>query len=307
MSPASAMEEPRRRTMVSSRPLDLRLTLGPLWLGNRDPTRRVASSEAWRATRTPEGAATLRLRQARGGVEAEAWGPGAAWALDRVPELVGEADDAGDLGSRGGLVADLFRSHPGLRIPRTGAVFEALVPAVLEQKVTGDEARSGFGRLLRELAEPAPGPAALLLPLAPTAVTAAPSWLFHRCGVERRRASILGGAARVAARLEETARMPLAEARARLRAVPGIGAWSSAKIALVALGDADAVPVGDYHIPNLVAWALAGEARGDDARMLELLEPYRGQRGRVVRLLFAAGIHAPRFGPRHAIRDFRNS
>ena len=60
--------------------------------------------------------------------------------------------------------------------------------------------------------------------------------------------------------------------------------------------------VGDFHIPNLVAWALAGEPRGTDERMLELLEPYAGQRGRVTRLLELGGAAAPRYGPRVASR-----
>ena len=305
MSAAARAASGLARRLPLRRPLDLGLTLGPLWRGHHDRTMRVARGEVWRATRTPAGPATLRLRTGSGRLDAAAWGAGAAWALEQVPELLGEDDDPGELGHAGGLVGELYRRHPGLRIPHTRAVFEALVPVVLEQKVTGREARDGYGRLLNALADPAPGPGSLLLPLAPEAVTTAPSWLFHRCGVERRRASILGGAARVASRLEETTAMPPAEARARLRAVPGIGPWSSAEIATVALGDADAVPVGDYHIPSAVSWALAGEARGDDARMLELLEPYRGQRARVVRLILAAGIRAPRFGPKLAVRDIR--
>jgi 3-methyladenine DNA glycosylase/8-oxoguanine DNA glycosylase len=87
-------------------------------------------------------------------------------------------------------------------------------------------------------------------------------------------------------------------ARERLQAFPGVGPWTAAEVARIALGDADAVSVGDYHLPHLVGWALAGEARGTDERMLELLEPYRGQRGRVQLLLEASGLHAPRYGPR---------
>ncbi|MDP9388413.1 MAG: DNA-3-methyladenine glycosylase 2 family protein, partial [Actinomycetota bacterium] len=88
------------------------------------------------------------------------------------------------------------------------------------------------------------------------------------------------------------------------RALPGVGPWSAAKVGLVALGDADAVCVGDYHLPNQVAWALAGEPRAGDDRMLELLEPYRGHRGRVTRLLVAGGVRAPRYGPRSTVRSF---
>jgi 3-methyladenine DNA glycosylase/8-oxoguanine DNA glycosylase len=65
-----------------------------------------------------------------------------------------------------------------------------------------------------------------------------------------------------------------------------------------ALGDPDAVPVGDLHLPHLVAWALAGEHAATDARMLELLEPFRGHRARVVRLLEESGIRPEMHGPR---------
>lgn len=75
-----------------------------------------------------------------------------------------------------------------------------------------------------------------------------------------------------------------------------------AEVARIALGDADAVSVGDYHVPHLVSWALAGEPRGSDERMLELLEPFRPHRGRVQRLLLASQIRPPAFGPRMDVR-----
>ncbi len=88
-----------------------------------------------------------------------------------------------------------------------------------------------------------------------------------------------------------------------LLAIPGVGPWTAGEVGRAALGDPDAVSVGDYHLPSLVAWLLAGERRADDARMLELLEPYRGQRGRVIRLLEAAGTWPPRRGPRMPARS----
>ena len=136
------------------------------------------------------------------------------------------------------------------------------------------------------------------MPPGPAALAATPYWVFHRFGVERRRAETVRRVAAVAPRLEEAVELPAVAAHRRLRAVPGVGGWTAAEVAIVALGDADAVSVGDFHLPNQVSWALTGEPRGDDDRMLELLEPYRGHRGRVIRLLEAGGITAPRFGPR---------
>jgi 3-methyladenine DNA glycosylase/8-oxoguanine DNA glycosylase len=211
---------------------------------------------------------------------------------------VGELDDDSGFQPGHSLLAELQRRHRGVRIPRTSAVLEAAVPTILEQKVIGVQARHAYRRLLLELGEPAPGPVAIRLPPAPATLAATPYWRYHRWGVEQRRADIIANAARHASRLEEAVAMAPADAQRRLTALPGMGAWTAAEIAVVALGDPDAVSVGDYHLPNLVCWALAGEPRGSDERMLELLEPYRGHRARAVQLLERAGITAPRRGPR---------
>jgi len=305
-----------RRSIDLDAPLDLRLILGPLHRGRGDPTLRLSSLAAARATRTLDGPATL-LAEVRGTrVEAEAWGPGADRVLAGLSALLGLDDDM--TGFEPGLhpiVAGLARRLAGLRLGRTGAVMEALVPAILEQRVTGSEAASAFRTLIRRHGEPAPGPLAasqrLRLHPAPEVLAALPYYAFHPLGVEQRRAEIVRRVARDARRLEVLAELPGsrvevgAAAAARLRAYRGIGPWTAAEVTLRALGDPDAVSVGDFHLPNLVAFALAGEARGDDARMLELLEPWRGHRARVVRLLEASGIETPRYGPRYAAPDRR--
>ena len=142
-----------------------------------------------------------------------------------------------------------------------------------------------------------------MLPPDPEAVAATPYWAFHPWGVEQKRADTVRRAAAFAARLEAAAdaatatRLLTVAAGDRRRGRPP--RWSGSPTAT-----ADAVSVGDYHHKNTVAWALAGEPRGTDERMLELLEPFRGHRGRVVTLLELAGVGAPRFGPRMPIRSF---
>lgn len=291
------------RTLGLHRPLDLRLTLFPLRRGTSDPTMRLDGETAHRATRTPEGPAALRLEVHDGALEAEAQGPGAAWALDHLGGLVGEEDDVSGFVPEQPLLRDIHRRHPGLRITRSGAVFEALVGSILEQQIVGRDARRNHARLVRRFGEPAPGPWGLLLPPAPERLAAEPYWRFHECGVERRRAEVIIGCASRVRRIEEAATMAPAAARERLLALPGVGEWTAAEVAVCALGDADAVSVGDYHLPDLVCWALAGEERGDDSRMLELLEPYRGHRGRVLRLLGLAGPRPPQRGPKAPRRD----
>lgn len=265
--------------------------------GRGDPTIRIAADGIWRATRTLAGPATLRLRAAPGGVAAAAWGPGASAAVAGAADLVGANDDPGALVPRHRLVGELIRRFPGVRLPRTNRPFEALLPAICEQKVTGIQARAAYRAIIARYGEPAPGPGGLRLPPPPRTLAALPYFAFHPLGLERRRAELVRRAAELAPRIEGA---PASEATARMRAVPGIGPWTLAEVARVAYGDPDALSVGDFHLPNLVAWALVREPRADDARMLELLEPYRGQRGRVQRLLEVSGIAPPRYGPRLA-------
>jgi 3-methyladenine DNA glycosylase/8-oxoguanine DNA glycosylase len=282
-------------------PLDLHRTLGPLVHGRGDRTIRLERGGAWLAFRTRDGAATLHLaHRAPTSILARAWGPGAEAALDGAPALIGEADEPDRFEAHHPVLRRLQRSHPGLRLPRSGRVFHALVPAILEQKVTGTEAFRSYAALQRAHGEPAPGPGELRLPPAPETLAGLPYHAFHPLGVERRRADVIRRAAARVAWLEAAA--DAADATQRLTALPGIGPWTAAEVVRSAFGDPDAVSVGDYHVPNMVAWALAGEARADDARMLELLEPYRGQRGRVQRYLEVGRLVAPRYGPRMAPR-----
>jgi 3-methyladenine DNA glycosylase/8-oxoguanine DNA glycosylase len=290
-------------SLALDRPLDLGLTIGIHSHGPADPTTRHEAGWHVRTTRTPDGPATVAIRVRDGRLQAEAWGPGADLALGAVPAFVGLDDEPEPLRIAYGLVTELARHMPGLRIGRTGNVFEALMPAVLEQKVTGTEAFNAFRALVFAHGEPAPGPFRVMVAPSPATISRLPYYAFHPLGVERRRADTLRFAAARANRLEEATALPLEAAYRRLRALPGVGPWTAAEVGLRALGDPDAVSVGDYHLPNLVSWALAGEPRADDARMLELLEPYRGQRARVIRLLEASGIRAPRYGPRMAPRS----
>lgn len=288
-------------------PVDLAVTLGSLQRGTGDPTQRwAADGSVWRTARTPDGPATLRARVEDGAVSGQAWGPGAGWAVAALPDLLGARDDPTGFEPHHALVRETHRRHRGLRLPRVGLVLELLVPSVLEQKVTGHEARRSWRELLRRFGEPPPGPAPEGMRVVPTAETwrRVPSWEWHAAGVDGKRSRTIVAAATVARRLEETVGMAPDAAQARLLAVPGVGAWTAAEVAQRAYGDPDAVSVGDYHLPAFVGWALAGRPV-DDAGMLALLAPYAGHRQRAVRLLELSGVRKPAFGPRLAARDFR--
>lgn len=263
--------------------------------------------EAWRTSWTPDGAAALHVRLAGGAVEAEAWGDGARWAVEHVPDLLGFGDDPSSFVPDHRLLRDLHLRATGMRFGSTLTVMEVLVPTILGQKVTTRESHRSYRRLVDAYGEPAPGPHEFRLPPRVAVLAGLPYYDFHPLGIERKRADIIKAAAGRAGQLEEIVGMPAGQAVQRLMTFPGIGPWTAAFVMAAAVGDADAVPVGDYHLPNTVSWALAREPRADDRRMLELLEPYRGHRGRVIRLLKQAGIRAPKYGPRSTIRNFERS
>jgi 3-methyladenine DNA glycosylase/8-oxoguanine DNA glycosylase len=302
MNPPSA-----RREWRPADPISIALALGPLQRANGDPTqRRGPDGTWWRTAQTPTGAGTLRLRATGGVVEAEAWGSGADWLLDSVPGLLGADDDPTGFHPQHPVIAATARRRPALRLGRLGLVFELVVPAVLEQRVTGKEARRSWRELLWRFGEPAPGPAPAGMRAFPEAATwrRVPSWEWHRAGVDPGRARTIVAAADVAHRLDECVSLPRDERLRRLRAVPGIGEWTAAEVAQRAWGDPDAVSVGDFHLPALVGWALAGRPIDDDG-MLELLSCYPGHRHRAVRLVELSGVRIPSFGPRMPVGDIR--
>lgn len=271
--------------------------------GGRDPSYAVTPDGAhWRAFRTPQGLGTLRVRAVAGEVDLDAWGDGADWLLDAAPGLLGAHDDVAGFTPLHTIVADVWRRNPSWRFSRSGLVLDALVPAVFEQKVTGQEAFGAWGRLLRRHGEAAPGPddpAAPRLRVAPSAAVLAriPSWEWLQLPVDHARSRTAVQVARVAAGLERTVTRPPREAEPLLRSVPGVGVWTAAETLRRAWGDPDAVSFGDYHVAKNIGYALTGQPV-DDAGLAQLLEPYAGHRYRVQYLVHAAGLSRPRRGPR---------
>lgn len=291
--------------------LDLPGTIGQLGRGPYDPTTSWDLQGLWRTWRTPQGPATLRILRpsADGGVRAAAWGAGAHWAIDAVPGLLGAGDDwSGFDVSSHPLLRDSLHRNPGLRLMRTGLVLEALLPAIVEQRVTSLEAYRSWARLLRWYGEPAPGPAPDGLRVVPTLEQwrGIPSWDWHRAGVDPRRARAIQAVLAVAPSLERAigAAASLDDAETAMRTIPGVGQWTAAETLQRSHGHPDLVSVGDYHLAHQVGEALTG-SRVDDDGMLELLEPWRGDRQRVVRLILASGFRFQRRGPRITLQDHR--
>lgn len=256
----------------------------------------------WWATHTPDGPGTLLVEQGGastvdGGLQFRAWGPGAAWLRAQGPRVVGLSDDADAFRPPAGLVRDLWRRRP-FTLGRTDRVFDATVEAVLGQRVQGVLAYRSLRLLVATHGDVAPGPVPLRMLPRPDRLAAVPSFALHRLGIERTRADTLRRIAVEASRLDAAAAEGPDALDRRLRSIRGVGVWTSALVRTSALGDPDAVPVGDYHVCHAIVWALTGRPRGSDDEMLELLEPFRPHRGRVVALLFGEHGPAPRFGPR---------
>ena len=302
----------RTRQWTPGRPLSVQVTLSALRRGAGDPTyRRGPDGAVWRATRTPDGPVLLRLREhpALAQVEATAWGPGTDWALDGVPELLGDRDRDHSFSPKPEHPALLgsLRARPGWRVMRTRAVFEALAGAALEQRVTGGEAHQSWRVLVLRYGERAPGPggaprggpaSGMAVPPSPADWLSIPSWEWLRAGVEQTRRRVIQAAAQVAGRLEETLALDdPAEIAGKLRTLPGVGVWTAAEVRQRAHGDPDAFSWADFHVARNVSWALTGRVL-DDAGCAGVIECYRGHRYRVQRLLELAGASRPRVAPR---------
>jgi 3-methyladenine DNA glycosylase/8-oxoguanine DNA glycosylase len=201
----------------------------------------------------------------------------------------------------------MVRGHPVLgplsrradpRLPKSPTVFESLAIAVVEQLVTGFEARASIRRLWRLAGAPIAGTSLVAAPTA-AAVGRVPMWQMHALGIGSRRAVTLHRAAGRGNAIERLRDHEPQGALAKLESLPGVGPWTSNAVARSAFGWADAVPLGDYHAPFFIPPALGGtedltrdDPAGADAAMLEALAPFRPHRARAVMLLEGAAIGA---------------
>lgn len=284
--------------------------MAPLRRGSGDPCFQIAADRAiWRTSLLGSGPVTARIaRSAPDAVTCQAWGAGAAEFADAVPALLGADDDASDFTPAHPRIAAAQQRVPHLRLGRTARVLEAIIPAVLEQRVPGADAFRAWRLLVTKFGTPAPGPAPARMRVPPSAEVwrRIPSWEFHRANVDPGRARTLVGCAVRADSLERLCTKPGAQAREALTSLPGVGVWTAAETAQRAFGDADALSIGDYHISKMIGWTLLGHPV-DDAGMVELLEPMRPHRYRAVRLLEVSGLaYEPRRGPRLPVQQIRS-
>lgn len=284
------------------------MTLSPQRRGPGDPCYQSIDGAIWKTSLQDSGPVTAHIvKTDRDTVECTAWGDGADEFLHGLPDFLGHGDDASGFAPVEETIAAAHRRVPHLRIGRTGRVLEALIPAILEQRVTGKDAFRAWRLLVTKFGTPAPGPAPARMRVPPPADVwcRIPSWEFHLANVDPGRARTVVLCASRGASIERLSGRSSADARTALQSLPGVGEWTTAETAQRAWGDADALSVGDYHLSNMVGSTLLGR-RIDDAAMLVLLEPLRPHRQRAVRLLEVSGLaRNPRFGARLAIPDLR--
>ena len=103
-----------------------------------------------------------------------------------------------------------------------------------------------------------------------------PSWAWHRAGSRSGRARTIITLARRAEALESLPARTPEEASVAMRSLPGIGVWTAAEVAVRALGDADAVSFGDFHLARTIVHLLTGRTDGTDEQLAELLTPWAG-------------------------------
>ena len=286
-------------------PVSPAFTLSPLRRGGGDPCYLTADDGAvWRTSLMRTGPVTARISRAGPRVVGcETWGAGAAEFADGFAALMGADDDSSGFAPQEPTIAKAHRRVPHLRLGRTGRVLEALIPAVIEQRVAGKDAFRAWRRLVTKFGSPAPGPAPARMRVPPTADVwrRIPSWEFHLSNVDPGRSKTVVGCAQRADSLERLVSRPAEQGRTALTSLPGVGIWTAAETAQRAFGDADALSIGDYHLSNVVGCSLLGHRIDDDA-MVELLAPLRPHRHRAVRLLEVSGLaRNPRFGARMAI------
>ena len=279
--------------------LDFGPTFAAVYPGRRDPCTEWSSTALRRASRTPEGPATLHAFVRRGCVWAQAFGPGAGWMITQAPRIVGLNDRPEDFRPACAKLRRLRGRVRGFRMAQTPTVLDALLPTILGQRVKVVEAHRSWRRIVQELGEPAPGPFGLFLPPDPRRLARAPGWWFSQHGVDGRRAAAVIEACRQAARLDRASAERLISLFKHLR---GLGPWTLGNVRVRAFGDPDALIIGDYNLPHMVVHFFTGAARGTDAQMVKLLQPFKGQRARAVRWMKMSGQRAPRFGPKQRLR-----
>ncbi len=147
----------------------------------------------------------------------------------------------------------LVAARPGLRVPGAFDGFEIAVRAIIGQQISVTAARTIAGRIAARLGEPLPAAVGGLRVAFPRPEALA-SAEFDGLGMPASRGTTLVSLARAACdgRLDLAPEADRDEVRTALLAIPGIGPWTAAYVAMRALGDADALPASDLVLRQVL-------------------------------------------------------
>jgi 3-methyladenine DNA glycosylase/8-oxoguanine DNA glycosylase len=260
--------------------------------GIGDPTTRLTNNTFNQARWYPSGPATLRLTLRQDTIELDAFGPGARDAAGSATRLLGITDIPPQL--IGHSAAErISQMHRGIRLSRCASFSAQLVTVILQQRIEWQQAARQWRRLCKAAGDPAPC-GDLTLPPSFERLRDLTLLEFRKLNISEQQAKTIKEVGRIWKRIDGWAETSTQELRTRLSYVPGIGPWTTEMTLALYWAEADAVPLGDYALPHTVAYALTGRHRSDDKEMLDLLEPYRPHRGRLVRWIMGSNIAPPR-------------
>lgn len=280
------------------KPYHLGRTLRLLSMGHADRGLIIEDRQARMCFATPSGSVSLQATVIEPDtLTIELRGDGSEWMIPHLPALLGLLDDPFSFQPTG-PAKRLVDQLPGAHLPRLPVIFHRLIQIVLQQLVSWKDATESWRDMVQTFGTPAPGP--WKMKIGPTAEQLKKLAYYDLvdCGVLPRQARTVLRLAREEPRIERLARTDQEGLVRFLHSVPGVGEWTVQYLLGTALGDADALLTGDYGLPHAVSWLLQRKPRSDDAEMVELLEPFRGHRFRLVHLIQQGAVKPPRYGPR---------
>lgn len=188
----------------------------------------------------------------------------AAWGIERMRFALGVDDDLRPFHERfreDPLIGAAVRANPAVRLRRRPEPFEALAWAVTEQLIEFVRAAAIQRRIVLRLGRRCARTGLRDLPSAATLAAQAPA-LLCSLDLAPKRALALRRVAREVATGRVDLHDPDHEAGwRRLRAIPEIGSWTIAVLALLGQGRYDQLPAGDLAYRKLVGRLLTGDPR----------------------------------------------
>jgi 3-methyladenine DNA glycosylase/8-oxoguanine DNA glycosylase len=280
---------------VSIFPVHFSRTFSLQRLGPYDPSGHATRDSFRKAFFYRGEPAALEFRRDGDGLQVTAYAPEAGALLTETLACLSQDDQYEAFATGDSGIWRLHRAHPGLRLLRIPWLYDSTCSAILQQRIRTVDAMRDWRHIVQRWGTPAPIGLHAFPPADQLARVA--QFELQALGIDAQRSRTLLRFAQESRFLPLRTTMNFSELRQHLLRIPGIGPWTTESVLGYGAGDADAAIPGDLHLPHLACYALAGEIPGSDERMMELLEPFRGHRFRIIRLLYASRLTVPRSTP----------